>query len=67
MSEGSEEAAAATALKSVSEADAEQLAALVGQASDEQLTEAMADGDNRKKVLDEISGRMAAHAEPAQL
>ncbi len=51
----------------IAEADAERLAALVGQVSDEQLAEALEDGENRKKVLDEIFRRMADHAEPAAI
>ena len=55
------------ALAQVGEADAEQLAALVGQVSDEQLAEALADPENRKRVLDEIFKRMADHVEPSAI
>jgi putative sterol carrier protein len=42
---------------------AEGFARLVADASDDQLTEIL-DGPSRKRVLDEIFGRMAAHVEP---
>ena len=67
MSEGSNGAVEAEVLGSVGEADAEQLAAMVSQASDEQITAALADGENRKKVLDEIFNRMAEHVDPAKI
>ena len=51
----------------IAEADASELAALASQASDEQLAEAMSDPENRKRVLDEIFGRMADHTDPAQI
>jgi putative sterol carrier protein len=43
------------------DADANQMAALVAGATDEQLMEGMADIENRKRVLDEIFRRMAEH------
>ena len=48
-------------------ADAGQLAAMAGQMSDEDLAAAMGDADTRKKILGEIFGRMADHADPAQI
>ena len=62
-----DETAGPEALAQVGEADAAQLAAMVGQASDEQLTEALADPENRKNVLDEIFKRMADHVEPSAI
>ena len=47
-------------------ADASDLAAMASKASDEQLAEAMADADTRKKILDEIFKRMADHVDPEQ-
>ena len=43
--------------------DADQLAKLVGEASDEQIAQGM-QSENRKQVLDEIFKRMADHVEP---
>jgi hypothetical protein len=40
---------------------------MVGQASDEQLAEGMADAEGRKLVLDEIFKRMSEHAEPSRI
>ena len=51
----------------IAEADATELAALAGKASDEDLAAAMSDAPTRKKILDEIFGRMADHADPAQI
>ena len=51
----------------VAEMDADQLAAMAGQLTEEQITEAMADEANRKTVLDEIFKRMADHVDPAKL
>jgi len=48
-------------------ADASQLAALVGQVSDEQLAEGMSNPEGRKFVLDQIFNRMAEHAEPEKI
>jgi putative sterol carrier protein len=45
---------------------ADQLAALVAGASEEDLAAGMADDANRKTVLDEIFRRMAEHVEPAK-
>ena len=51
----------------VADADANQLAAMVGQVSDEQLAEGLADPEGRKTVLDEIFKRMADHVEPEKI
>ncbi len=51
----------------VAEADADQLAAMVGQVSDEQLAEGLANPEGRKMVLDEIFKRMADHVEPEKI
>jgi hypothetical protein len=58
---------AAAALGSLNGADASQLAAMIGQVSDEQLAEGMANPDGRRMVLDEIFKRMSEHAEPSQI
>jgi putative sterol carrier protein len=57
----------ADALTQVGDADAEQLAAMVGQVDDEQLAEALADPENRTKILDEIFRRMADHVKPSAI
>jgi putative sterol carrier protein len=62
-----EENAVAAGVGAIDDADASQLAAMVGQVSDEQLAEGMADPKGRKMVLDEIFKRMAEHAEPARI
>lgn len=54
-------------MAAVGEADASELAGMVGKLSDEQLAEGMADPDNRKRVLDEIFKRMAEHVEPEKI
>lgn len=59
--------ATAGALGALDGADASQLAAMVGQVSDEQLAEGMANPEGRKLVLDEIFRRMSEHAEPARI
>jgi putative sterol carrier protein len=51
----------------LAKADASELAAMAGQISDEDLAAAMADAETRKKILDEIFGRMADHTDPAQI
>jgi putative sterol carrier protein len=51
----------------VAEMDAEQLAAMAGQLTEEQMSEAMGEEANRKTVLDEIFNRMADHVDPAKL
>ena len=59
--------AGAPALEGMGEADASQLAAMVGQVSDEQLAEGMSNPEGRKMVLDEIFKRMGEHVEPSQI
>jgi putative sterol carrier protein len=59
--------AAAGALGALDGADASQLAAMVGQVSDEQLAEGMANPEGRRMILDEIFRRMSEHAEPSQI
>jgi putative sterol carrier protein len=51
----------------VGEADANQLAAMVGQVPDEQLAEGLSNPEGRKMVLDEIFKRMAEHVEPDKI
>ncbi|MBA2546468.1 MAG: SCP2 sterol-binding domain-containing protein [Solirubrobacterales bacterium] len=51
----------------IAEADASELAGMVGKLSDEQLAEGMADPGNRKRILDEIFNRMAEHVDPAKI
>ena len=51
----------------VTDADADQLAAMVGKVSDEQLAEGMADAEGRKMILDEIFNRMAEHVQPEKI
>jgi putative sterol carrier protein len=51
----------------VADADADQLAQMVGQVSDEELAEAMANAEGRKMILDEIFKRMAEHVEPGKI
>lgn len=62
-----EDQAGAPALDSMGGADASQLAAMVGQVSDEQLAEGMSNPEGRKLVLDEIFKRMGEHVEPSQV
>ena len=59
--------AAGAAMGSLDGADAAQLAAMVGQVSDEQLAEGMANPEGRRMVLDEVFRRMSEHAEPHQI
>jgi len=47
--------------------DATQLAAMVGQVSDDELAAGMANPEGRQMVLDEIFKRMAEHVEPGQI
>lgn len=51
----------------IAEADASELAGMVGKLSDEQLAEGMADPANRKRVLDEVFRRMTEHVDPAKI
>jgi putative sterol carrier protein len=62
-----EDEAGAPALDAIGEADASQLAAMVGQVPDEQLAEGMADPQGRNLILDEIFKRMGEHVEPSQI
>ena len=55
------------ALDGIDGADASQLAAMIGQVTDEQLAEGMANPEGRRMVLDEIFKRMSEHAEPSQI
>ena len=61
------ESPAAEAASALAGADADQLAAMAGQISDEDMAAAMADAETRKGILGEIFGRMADHADPAQI
>ena len=51
----------------IDEADAAQLATMIGQVPEEQLAEGMAHPEGRKLVLDEIFKRMSEHAEPQKI
>jgi putative sterol carrier protein len=62
-----EEDAGAAALSALGDADATQLASLVGQIPDEQLAEGMSDPEGRRMVLDEVFNRMADHVQPDQI
>ena len=48
-------------------ADASQLAAMVGEIPDDQLAEGMAHPEGRKMILDQVFSRMAEHVEPGQI
>jgi putative sterol carrier protein len=61
------ESPAAEGANPLADADADQLAAMAGQVSDEDMAAAMADAETRKGILGEIFGRMADHADPAQI
>jgi putative sterol carrier protein len=54
-------------MSAVADADASQLASMVGQVPDEQLAEGMANEEGRKLILDEIFKRMADHVEPSKI
>jgi putative sterol carrier protein len=62
-----EDEGAAAGLGAIGDADASQLAAMVGQVPDEQLAEGMSDPQGRKLILDEIFKRMGDHVEPSQV
>jgi putative sterol carrier protein len=62
-----EDEAIAAGVDAIGDADATQLAALVGQIPDEQLAEGMAHPEGRKMVLDQVFNRMADHVEPDQI
>ncbi len=57
----------AEARGAIDDADASELAAMVGQVSDEQLAEGMANPEGRQLVLGEIFRRMSEHAEPSRI
>lgn len=67
MSEENESPDASADGSWISDADPARAAELAREASDEQLAEAMADPDTRRKILDEIFKRMADHVEPDQI
>jgi putative sterol carrier protein len=62
-----EDDAVAAGVGAIEGTDASQLAAMVGQVSDEQLAEGMSDPAGRKMVLDEVFKRMAEHSEPDRI
>jgi putative sterol carrier protein len=61
------EDATAFGMDAIGEADATQLAAMVGEVPDEQLAEGMANPEGRKMILDEVFKRMADHVEPGKI
>lgn len=63
----SAEEASGPAMDGIGEADASQLAAMVGQVPDEQLAEGMSDPEGRKLILSEIFKRMGEHVQPQQV
>jgi putative sterol carrier protein len=63
----SENEAAAVGMEGLGDADAGQLAAMVGQIPDEQLAEGMSHPEGRKMVLDQVFNRMADHVQPEQI
>jgi putative sterol carrier protein len=63
----SENDATAAGMEGLGDADATQLAAMVGQIPDEQLAEGMASPEGRKMVLDQVFDRMADHVQPDQI
>jgi putative sterol carrier protein len=62
-----EREAPAPELGAIGDADASQLAEMVGQVPEEQLAEGMAHPEGRRMILDEIFNRMSEHAEPDKL
>jgi putative sterol carrier protein len=62
-----EDEATAAGIDAIGEADATQLAALVGQIPDEQLAEGLAHPEGRRRILDEVFNRMADHVQPDQI
>jgi putative sterol carrier protein len=62
-----ENEATAAGIDAIGDADAAQLAAMVGQIPDEQLAEGMADPQGRKMILDQVFNRMADHVQPDQI
>ena len=57
----------AEAIAALADADAGDLAAMAAAISDADLEAAMNDAPTRKRILDEIFGRMAEHTDPAQI
>jgi putative sterol carrier protein len=57
----------AEAIAALADADAGDLAAMAAAISDADLESAMSDAPTRKRILDEIFGRMAEHTDPAQI
>jgi putative sterol carrier protein len=62
-----QDATARAALGALGDADATQLAAMVGQIPDEQLAEGLAHAEGRRMILDEVFNRMADHVHPEQI
>ena len=58
---------AAVGMEGIGDADASQLAAMVGQIPDEQLAEGMSHPEGRKMILDQVFSRMADHVQPEQI
>jgi putative sterol carrier protein len=58
---------AAVGMEGIGDADASQLAAMVGQIPDEQPAEGMSHPEGRKMVLDQVFNRMAEHVQPEQI
>lgn len=67
MSENEQAQASAEAIAALAEAEPEALAQMAARVSDEDLAAAMADGPTRKRILDEIFGRMAEHTDPDKI
>jgi len=63
----SQRQASAEAIAALADADAGDLAAMAAAISDADLEAAMNDAPTRKRILDEIFGRMAEHTDPAQI
>lgn len=67
MSENDQGQASAEAIAVLADAEPEQLAQMAAQISDEDLAAAMGDPPTRRRILDEIFGRMAEHVEPGKI
>jgi putative sterol carrier protein len=63
----SQSEASAEAIAALADADAGDLAAMAAAISDADMESAMNDAPTRKRILDEIFGRMAEHTDPAQI
>jgi len=63
----SENQAATPDLSALADADADQLAGMVAEISDERLAEGFKDPEARGAVLGEVFGRMAEHVEPNRI